>query len=349
MSVNPLIRKIAIGACAAGVMALASPAFAQQSSMRGRVIDEAGNPVEGAKVVIEVVNDDYDVKFEVETNDKGEFFKGALRGYGGVFRLTVTAGELSAAQNNVRVALGEVTSIGDIVVKAGGLDEFKADASNLTEEEIAAENAKTERLMAAFDSANAALASDDFDTAIASVNTVITELEAEERPCAECYAFLGDVNLKKGDDAAAEAAYLKAIEIDPEQAAPYNALAGIYNSQRKFDEAAEMSARAAGMSGAGDAGEAGEGGGAGGGNAEASYNQGISLWNAGKAAEAQAAFERAIQQDSNMADAHYWLGMAFVNQGKLKEAKTPFETYLKLAPEGENAATAKALLAQIGG
>jgi len=39
--------------------------------------------------------------------------------------------------------------------------------------------------------------------------------------------------------------------------------------------------------------------------------------------------------------------MALVNQGKLPEAATEFETYLKLAPDGPNAATAKGLVAQL--
>ena len=36
-----------------------------------------------------------------------------------------------------------------------------------------------------------------------------------------------------------------------------------------------------------------------------------------------------------------------VNEGNLAAAATEFETYVKLAPEGTNAATAKSLLAQL--
>jgi hypothetical protein len=41
------------------------------------------------------------------------------------------------------------------------------------------------------------------------------------------------------------------------------------------------------------------------------------------------------------------MGMALLNEGKLTEAVTSFETYLKLAPDGSNAATAKAMIAQL--
>ena len=77
------------------------------------------------------------------------------------------------------------------------------------------------------------------------------------------------------------------------------------------------------------------------------FNQGVVLWNGGKVADAKKAFESAIQANPNHAEAHYQLGMALVNEGNLASAATEFETYLKLAPEGPNAATAKGLVAQL--
>ena len=51
----------------------------------------------------------------------------------------------------------------------------------------------------------------------------------------------------------------------------------------------------------------------------------------------------AIAANPNHAEAHYQLGMALVNEGNLAGAATEFETYLKLAPTGPNAATAKGI------
>jgi tetratricopeptide (TPR) repeat protein len=339
MTARTLTRGFVVGACALLMGALAiQPAFAQQSSLRGRVVDEAGSPVAGATVVLETVGS-YDQQFEVTTNDKGEWFKGGLAGFGGVWKLTVTKDDLSAIKNNVRAQLGQVTPVEDIVVVKGGADAAANDAANLNAEEIEKRNAETEALNKLFTDASTAFDAGDYDGAIEKVNGMIAVVEN----CDVCYDLLGDINVQKQDLEAAEAAYLKSIEIKPDKPAPYNSLASIYNKQRKFDEAAAMSEKASSLT----AGDPVTGGG--GGDASASYNQGIALWNAGKAPEAEAAFKRATELDPKMADAHYWLGMACVNQGKLKEAKTPFETYLKLEPEGENAATAKALLAQIGG
>jgi TolA-binding protein len=54
-----------------------------------------------------------------------------------------------------------------------------------------------------------------------------------------------------------------------------------------------------------------------------------------------------VQANPSHAEAHYQLGMALVNEGNLTGAATEFDTYLKLAPSGPNAATAKSLLAQL--
>ncbi len=171
------------------------------------------------------------------------------------------------------------------------------------------------------------------DEAIAKFQQGITQ----NSNCADCYNNIGYSYTQMKDYDKAEAAYKKATEIRPTDAAAFNGLANVYNAQRKFDLAAQASAKATELSGGG-------GGLAGGGNADALYNQGVILWNGGKVAEAQKAFSDAVAANPNHAEAHYQLGMALVNQGKLAEAAGEFETYLKIAPEGPNAATAKGLL-----
>ena len=73
----------------------------------------------------------------------------------------------------------------------------------------------------------------------------------------------------------------------PDYADAYNGLANIYNAQRKFDQAAEASAKARELSAA-------CAGSTPGGNADALFNQGVILWNGGKIADAKAKFEAAI-------------------------------------------------------
>src|SRR5262249_46204181 len=151
----------------------------------------------------------------------------------------------------------------------------------------------------------------------------------------DCYNNMGLslVQLKKYDEA--EAAYKKSTEIKPDDPASWNGLANLYNTTKKFDLAAEASAKATQLAGGGGAAA----GGAGGGNADALYNQGVVLWNGGKIADAKKQFEAALAANPNHAEAHYQLGMALVNEGNMAGAKSEFETYLKLSPNGPNAAT----------
>ena len=63
--------------------------------------------------------------------------------------------------------------------------------------------------------------------------------------------------------------------------------------------------------------------------------------------KAMAITEVTLRENPNHAEAHYQLGMALVNEGNMAGAATEFETYVRLSPEGPNAATAKSLVAQL--
>ncbi|PYR01868.1 MAG: hypothetical protein DMF97_06400 [Acidobacteria bacterium] len=164
-----------------------------------------------------------------------------------------------------------------------------------------------------------------------------TELKPD---CADCFYNIAFLHSKKKDYDKAEAAYKKAIELRPDYSDAYNGLANIYNAQRKFEEAGAASLKAAELSGSKPGALAG-------GNADAMFNQGVILWNAGKIADAKKQFEGVIAANPNHAEAHFQLGMALVNEGNLPGAAGEFETYLKIAPTGPNAAQAKALVEQL--
>ncbi len=308
---------------------VATLAFAQAiGHVRGRVLDEQGQPVPDAAIVMEFVGD-VQITVNFSTNAKGEFVRSGLRT--GTWRLQATKGELVGRDNAVRVNIAAMTELAPVVIKtpvAGAID-----ASGMTEEEIEARNTLLESLKADFAAGDALMATDP-DAAIAKYTAV-----AEKAPqCAVCYARIGDANIAKKDEAAAEAAYLKAIEFDPKMLDVYSALAGLYNQQKKFKDAAAMNAKVNELQGS-----------AGGGSAEAVLNQGIIHWNAGEYPQAKAQFERATQLDPKLSEAFFHLGMASLNLGQLPDAVKAFETYLSLAPAGEHAETAKGILKSIKG
>jgi tetratricopeptide (TPR) repeat protein len=303
-------------------LALAAPAVAQSTGMvKGVVTDTKGQPVADAKITIEMTGGT-GRRFELKSNKKGEYIQIGLNT--GAYKITAEKDKLGSAPVTVNVRVAAAAEA-NLVLGA---------ASAAAAGESAAKYAELKKAFdegVALSSAGKHAEAVDKFTAAAALNAA----------CYDCYNNIGFgySALKEWDKA--EAAYKKSTEIKPDDAAAFSGLATVYNAQRKFDLAAEASAKATQL-----AGTIGASGGAGG-SADAQYNQGVILWNAGKIPDAKKAFEGAVAANPNHAEAHYQLGMALVNEGNMAGAATEFETYLKLSPEGPNAPTAKSLVAQL--
>jgi tetratricopeptide (TPR) repeat protein len=320
-----LVGGLCIGLLALALTGLATSASAQTGGIRGKVADESGKPLEGATVLID--SPDGIGSVTLKTGKNGEFFSIGMRP--GNYNVKASKDNLSASLRNVHIGLGDPVNVETMTLRRGGTT-----GSNMSPEEAEKARKQQEALQAAFKSAQAAADAGNLDDAIAQFSKLATEAPK----CMVCYLQLGTVQAKKGDKDsldAAEASFKKAIEMDPTSSEPYNALAGLYNSEKKFDEAGQMSSKASELSGASGLG----------GDPTTIFNQGIILWNQpGKAAEAEKLFQKATVLDPKMADAYYFLGMTLVNQAKLADAKKPFETYLQLAPTGKYADQVKGLL-----
>jgi tetratricopeptide (TPR) repeat protein len=318
------------GALALGLLAVASPAQAQMGSIKGKVVDEAGQPVPDADLVFDFIGD-VNRQFKGKTDKRGEYIRAGLQVVGGKWRVTATKEGLSGRSLDLDVPIGSAMPVPDIVLKAG--KPAGGTTASISKEEADKRNKRNAELEKSFNEAKAASDAGNYDEAIAKLQAVAGQVDK----CAPCYVYIGDAYLKKKDLDNAEKSFLKAIELDEKNVDSYNALATLYNEQKKFEEAAKMGQKAAELATAG------------GGTADpiAVFNQGIIFWNQSKIPEAKAQFAKAVELNPKLADAQYWLGMAFVNQGDLPGAKKPFEEYLKLAPTGQYADTAKALLASI--
>ena len=309
-------RTLAICAMVLGLAAFAAPAFAQTGQVKGKITDADGKPVEGAKVTIQLV--DNNTKFEVTSKKNGEFMQIGLQP--GSYKITAEKAGLSASKTQ-RISL-DMAEVNLTLTKGG------ASTEGMSKEDRAKAEAKVAGLKAAYSEAAQLANAGKFDEAIVKFNEVLKDVPK----CTECYLGIGHSNAGKKDYAASEAAFKKALELDPNSADAYNGLATIYNDQKKFAEAKEMSAEAMKRMTAG---------GAGGGNADQLYNAGVISWNANEFAKAQEQFAAAVAANPNHAEAHFMLGQCNLNLGKLPEAAKEFETYTKLAPNGPNAEKAK--------
>jgi Flp pilus assembly protein TadD len=295
----------------AAILLLVSSSSAQSTMIRGKVVDKDGKPVPGASIVIEFKGG-VSRKFQTKSDKGGQFVQ--LLTESGEYQVTASADKIGSQSAPVRVRLGNAAEVTITLAPGGGAGDPKAAAIRKT-----------------FEDAIAASRAGDNDGAIAK----FTEAAAAIPNCADCYYNIGISYIQKKDEKQAEEAFKKALEMKPDYPEAAGALATLYNNQKRFDEAAAMSAKAAAGSGAG------------GGSADAIYNQGIILWNQGKIAEAKGKFEEALKADPNHADSHYQMGMALINEGKLPEAVGMFEKYLSIAPTGQFATQAKAMVAQL--
>ena len=306
------------GVCAvAVVLTLAASAFAQ-SVVRGKVQDAQGKPVEGATIVFEAEGTNR--KMQTNSDKKGEFLQVGLAS--GPYKVTASKDGVGVSESKANVRQGPNNPLSFTLAAAGAAV-------------TPADKAAAQKLQTLAGEASAALRAGNNDEAIAK----FTELTTQMPTCSDCFYNIGVAQANKKDYAAAEASYKKAIEVKPDNADAYTGLATLYNQQKKFDLAAEASANAAKYMPAGGAG----------GNAEASYNQGVILFNGGKFAEAKAQFEAATKADPNHAMAQYQLGMTALNLGQIQDAVNALEAYLKVDPNGPKAAEVKASLPALQG
>jgi tetratricopeptide (TPR) repeat protein len=306
----------------------AAPAQAQ-SLTRGKVVDSAGKPV--ADAVVTFVAQFVNLSRTAKTDAKGEYLIIGLPS--GQFAITATKDGVGTAKLSQTIKQGQNDPL-QFTLKpeapaggAGGGSIVGAPAAGADAESKKAAIA----LQALAKAGSDALDAGNNDGAIAAYTDVV----AKAPTCGDCYFNLGMAYSNKKQWAEAEAAFKKALEIKPDNGRAHTQLASIYNVQKKFDLAAESSALAAKYSASDPAG---------GGNAEALYNQGVTLFNGAKFTEAKAAFEGATKADPKMALAHYQLGMTALNLGDFNLAVSSLETYLQLDPSGPKAAEVKASL-----
>jgi Flp pilus assembly protein TadD len=306
-------RLLIAGVFLLGFALVGAPAHAQTGTARGRVVDEQGQPVVDAKVLLEFQGG-VTRKYETKTSKKGEYTQVGM--YPGPYKITVTKEGFQGSFVDFRVSLGDPTQIPDFKMKTMATAQKEAGGGG-------------EALRAAFANALALTQAGKLDEAEAAYK----ELIAKEPSVPEVYQNLGYIYSQKKDWPKAEEALKKAMELRPNYPDAAAALARVYADSGQSDKAMELMSKAAGDNPT---------------DARAQFNMGIFQLNAGKAEEAIAAFNKALVADPTMADAYYHLGTLYVGQNKIPDAVQSLEKYLSMNPTNTaNVATAQGLLAAL--
>lgn len=302
-----------IGAC----LLLGAEARAQGSgTARGKVVDDKGQPVEGAVVALEFQGG-VTRKHTTKSNKKGDFYQVGL--HPGPYRITVTKDGFQGTYIDARIALGQPTDLPDFKLVPGGRS-----AGGTTAAEIEKANAELRKMVT---DAEAFAKAGKYDEAVAGFQALLAKGVAAPE---EVHFRIGQLQAEKKDWTAAEASFLKALEIKPGHSNAQLELANMYQASGQKEKAAELMAKAQ---------VGGEG------NANVQFSTGVLHINAGRHEEAGVAFKKAIAIDPNMAEAYYHLGTIALNQNNAAEAIANLEKYLSFNPtNAQNVATAQALI-----
>ncbi len=307
-------RLLIAGGFLLGFTLVAAPAHAQTGTARGRVLDEQGQPLVEAKVVLEYLGG-VTRKYETKTSKKGEYTQVGM--YPGPYKITVSKEGFQGSFAEQRISLGDPTQVPDFKMKTMAAAQKEAGGGS------------NDALKAAFGQALALTQAGKLDEAEAAYKEIIVK----EPGVPEVYQNLGYIYGQKKDWAKAEEAYKKALELRPNYPDVAAALARVYADSGQGEKAMETMAKAAGENPN---------------DARAQFNMGIFHLNAGKSEEAIAAFTKAVTADPSMADAYYHLGTLYVGQNRIADAVQSLEKYLSMNPgNAQNVATAQGLLAAL--
>src|SRR5436190_17384385 len=191
-------------------LAMAAPALAQSTMVRGKVIDAKKDGIPNVVVTVESLGGS-GRKLNTKTDKKGEFVQ--LLTESGMYRITATDPKIGSATNDTKVSLGKVSEMVIVLVPTTAAND----------------SAKAAELKKAFEEGVTASRAGQHDVAIEKFNAALAISPA----CFDCQFNIGVALMAKKDEKAAEEAWKKSIEMKPDYAEALNALSTLYNNQKR--------------------------------------------------------------------------------------------------------------------
>lgn len=342
MDFSRMIRTTGLASLLA-VLSFAAPAFAQTAGVTGKVTLEDGSPCVKCQIVLE--RQEVKGHYKVKTDKKGKYIYIGLPL--GTYKITLydPNGRQLFYFNNKRLGMGDPTEVDFDMPK----EVSRAKKEQMANPEVRQQLEKQEKEQKEFAglrqlySEGSQLATEKkYAEAATKFEQALPLAKGKNRLAV--LEQLADMYSKAHMKDKAVDAYQQAIAAEPEKAGLYNNLGTLYAENGELDKAKEQFQKAAET----DPTAA----------SQYYFNLGAVLYNTGKMDDSAKAFQKAIDTDPTYANAYFWLGQALLGKattgegGKVQAApgtKEAFEKYLKLDPNGQNAATAKALLQTIEG
>lgn len=308
---------------------------AQQAMVRGTIVDPGGQPVAGAKVEIRCMQDNRPKKFNLVTDKKGGYIRVGLPG--GKCTVSGSKEGYVAGGVDIHISLGGLSEIPPIVIKPRPAASAPVGAT--------AEAPPSNATLASGAGAGQAPAPDvagvvleTFGKAVEAgkagrleeAEALYKKMLATAPNVPEVHHNLGTIYRSRKDWTAAEAAFRKVIELQPDRSDGYMALAALFEASGQIAKALEVLTQAAPQFEQ---------------HGRFQFQLAIAYTNAGRAEDAVAAFKKAAALDLSNPEVFFYLGTSAVGRNQLSEAIASLEKYVSLTGQNpQNLATARELL-----
>ncbi len=287
---------------------VAADAFAQRGAVRGKIIGEDGQPLEGVACRIELDGGGGRTS-SVTTKKNGEFLKAGLQP--GNYVVTCDKEGYRPLPLGAPVTGFEQTDLGTNTL-------YRLTPGELSEKD----HARATELLAKF---NMSSESSDHQSTLNS----LFELEKLMPESPEVQFNIASTYEKMGETDKALERYQKTGELKPDFYEAWLAVADIYGKKKAWPEAAAAMKKAIDLKAI---------------DPIAVFNYAVYEQNAGNVAASEAAYQKTLTLDPKRAMAYYQLGLMAVSKQDNEAALAHFERFLEIAPNDPQAEAAKEVI-----
>ena len=287
---------------------VAADAFAQLGSIRGKFIDEDGNPIPDIECEIELAGEG-GRRTTAKTKKNGEFTKGGVRP--GTYTITCEKEGYRPLPFQTQVSAFDQANLGEQVM-------YKLAPGELSEDQ----HARATELLEQF---NVAADTGDHQDTLQK----LLELKEMMPQSLEIDFNIASTYEKMGEKDKAIEHYTKAAANPDLAYDAWLAIADLHGKDREWSEAAVVMGKAMEIRST---------------DPVALFNYAVYQQNSGDAAGAKVAFEKTIAIDPSRALAYYQLGLIAVGNGENDVAIEHFERFLALEPDHPQAAAAQQVI-----
>ncbi|HSF15519.1 MAG TPA: tetratricopeptide repeat protein [Vicinamibacteria bacterium] len=284
---------------------------AQRGSIRGKLVDEQGNAVEGATCTIEL-SDGGGRATTVKSKGDGQFMKGGI--VPGLYTIRCEKEGFRIVALSTNVSGFDQADLGERIL-------YRLAPGELSE----AEHARATELLEKF---NLSSESGNDQETLDS----LMQLKEMMPESAEVHFNIASTYEKMEDPDKALEYYAKTTELKPDFYDAWLAIGDIRGKRNEWAEAQSAMKKAIDLRAT---------------DPVAIFNYAVYAQNAGDTAAAKAGYEKVLELDPKQALAHYQLGLIAVNETDNETAIAHFEKFLELEPSHPQADAAKGVIAAL--